>query len=269
MKKSINLLLAVIISFTALFAILPYNRLQTAKADENTYESLYYVSSSALSSGYYNNVILPVAMQYNIPPENAHLRYYQSNFFKNAVNYLTSENPSDSLIIFEMRQKFPTSPFYNYQTIREMTIETEIPQEQREYLSLLELFGNLKQRGCKIMFVCESDEAYFADHTFEQNDAMNLNRFLDYVDIFVDLDTFYLFIENVLLDAMDACYPDLATGNVNKRQLHDCIFLIDDSFNIQNSIDLNDNTLYTQWLRLFIMVAYISFITITIIMKLR
>ena len=112
--------------------------------------------------------------------ENYELYYYERDAFETNFEEKYDEGQFDGIedayVIFEMQD-----------TMGETTSPTD-----EDYLPniLLELFSTLKENGCKIMLIFGTDETRFLEN----------NEFLDYVDIHINTDIFYLFICNVFMD---------------------------------------------------------------------
>lgn len=77
--------------------------------------------------------------------------------------------------------------------------------------SLYNLFGNLKEHGCKIMFIDGTNEIRYVGH----------DAFLDYVDIHINVDVFFALVSNMFLQACQTCGGDM--------QLRDLSFILDKS----------------------------------------
>lgn len=76
---------------------------------------------------------------------------------------------------------------------------------------LYNLFGNLKEHDCKIMFIDGTNEIRYVGH----------DAFLDYVDIHINVDVFFALVSNMFLQACQTCGGDM--------QLRDLSFILDKS----------------------------------------
>lgn len=162
---------------------------QTAYADgenpetESVYEGLYYFSDYYESQSYFNGFLKDAVDEYKERNDlfyfDYELNYWGDYFYQYLNNYYNSgefTDVSNSFIIFEIRQELPR----------------EIDKEDSYLFTdlLFDLFGYLKDNGCKIMFICGTDESRFETH----------NDFLDYVDIHINTDMFTLFAYSIIQD---------------------------------------------------------------------
>lgn len=183
-EKTLALFLALFIAFMIAWCV-PLS--SKAHADEegnphvctsDCYTDIYYFSDSGESAAYGNMFLNAIVAAYG----NTHTvfngyHYYNTDsndFFNEFIagqGFLEIEN---SLIIYEQRGRF-------YRQI----IDGANPHAQIDFL--YNAFSVLKGSNCKIMFICGTDEEFFAE-----NDN---NELLDYVDIHVNIDMFSYFID--------------------------------------------------------------------------
>lgn len=114
----------------------------------------------------------------------------------------TFNDISDSYIIMEMRQGF------SFQIDDGANSDELLPNK------LKSIFAELKNCGCKIMFVCGTDESRFAGYT----------DFLEYVDIHVNTDLLNIFIQNIFVRAVSDGGSSQTEG-----KLKDCTIIFDQS----------------------------------------
>lgn len=146
--------------------------------------SLYYFSDYEKSeeffeTGYIRNYINRnnnISKDSNGNPD-AHLYFYQPDFFWQwIVTFFSSidyTDVSNAFVIFEVRYGIPQR-YIKFEDAEELESATTI------YDFLNYMFSELKGRGCKIMFICGTEEGRFK----------NYNDFLDYVDIHINADLF-------------------------------------------------------------------------------
>lgn len=103
---------------------------------------------------------------------------------------------SNSYVIFEMRNGFPTPAEKNGTKITDI---------------LSDVFSYMEYYGCKIMFICGTDETKFV---YE-------NEFLEYVDIHINTDTLTTFLESIIYRWQENC----GTTSVS-----DTTFILDKNF---------------------------------------
>lgn len=127
-----------------------------------------------------------------------YLYYWQNNGSGNTDNqflvgviaevytYLQDESSiTDSYIIVEISEFLP----------KETLIGLGIT-----FTSILEsFFQKLKTNGCEIMFICNTDEERFK----------NNNDFLDYVDVHINTDLFFIFMTNVFNRITNSCFNNV------------------------------------------------------------
>lgn len=114
----------------------------------------------------------------------------------------TFESISNYCVIVEMNKRFPMQIDNN--DLRLLTT------------AFGEMFSALKSRGCYIMFINGTDESSFVNH----------RAFLDDVDIHINTDMLYTFIQNIFYRAIVDCGLDYLSGDL---KIHDCTFILDKS----------------------------------------
>lgn len=177
MKSALSLFLAVTLVF-AIAAPLCLSASADGGQSSNPERNLtvYYYTDSVGSDGI-RDLLYPLAgnLSYGIAE-----RYLQTGGLTIAEyvndqyhndNWFTEEN---ALVIFELSNGYP------FETIGETTVFL--------YDVLYEVFAALKANGCKVMFICNTDERQFWSN----------RDFLEFVDIHVNTDFLFLFMSNVL-----------------------------------------------------------------------
>lgn len=110
------------------------------------------------------------------------------------------EEISDAYVIFEMRWAMKV------QVIPEDGSEPKLTE------NLYNIFYSLhEKKNCKVMFICGTDESRFGQYT----------NFLDYVDIHVNTDIFYLYVAAIFGRIKSAC---------GSEQWQNITFIFDESF---------------------------------------
>ena len=159
----------------------------SANPDENL-TSLHYFSDYDKSQEYFKTGFI---RQYincnnnlqNNGEDNAYLYYEEAQgFWKSIMTYtvaLEFQKIQNAFVIFEVRFGFP-------KTILLSEEESEAFQELSPYTLLYDAFKVLKENGCKIMFICGTEEVRYQNYNSET--GKNYSAFLDYVDIHIDVD---------------------------------------------------------------------------------
>ena len=154
MKKSnkiMTIVLSMLLMISGFFAM-PFKK---ASADDpEVYTSFYYFSDNPDCTTYYNGFMGAILDGYNMPAANRHLynwsangvNYYkgQLNSYFNSGAYVTISN---AFIVFEISAGFPK---------QNPSEEIIIPS------ALNSMFTSMHNNGCKIMFICDSDESTFS-----------------------------------------------------------------------------------------------------------
>lgn len=151
--------------------------------------TLYYFSDNPESSTYKEYILE------NTPIENCYL-YYElgTDNFWSMIDYLRADNTDfftsieDACVIFETLGGFP------YQVYGD-----QLPEEELLPNILSTIFEGMQSNNCKIMFICGTDENRIEPYT----------EFLDYVDIHINVDMFYLFFANAMMDMAERCGNDV------------------------------------------------------------
>ena len=153
-----------------------------AVADEGSgYEALYYFSDYAGSLAYRNGVIASAAAEYQLATSDIHYYDYSNNAdnFWGYVNIDLSSVPDNAFVIFERRT--------------EENIDMNSDQGRNFFEMLEELFSSIKTQGCKIMLIYGTNEAKFNPESMPDT----YNKFLEYIDIHINLDIFYNYMDSV------------------------------------------------------------------------
>lgn len=238
MKKTVRLMISfVLAAVLAVACAIPAMGLSTGDGtprigapDEENFDTVYYISDNPESKAYQQAILDSNAVS------NCILKQYEPSKFWDEVTLLLNGGEffadiRDAYVIFEMESGFK----------REIVESGETPTE----ISLLDsLFQTLKQRGCKIMFICGTDEMCFR--------VNNYNSFLDYVDIHVNTDIWQLFIGNVFYIASEACSAEY--------QFYDTTFILDASLSKNMETQREENTFYQSILRTYLRPAYYSWV---------
>ena len=116
--------------------------------------------------------------------EDITLIYNSSRDIDDFIEYYNRDDffVSNSYVIFEMRNGFPTPAEKNGTKITDI---------------LSDVFSYMEYYGCKIMFICGTDETKFV---YE-------NEFLEYVDIHINTDTLTTFLESIIYRWQENCFP--------------------------------------------------------------
>lgn len=87
-----------------------------------------------------------------------------------------------------------------------LELRNGLPSDNGAFISsLYNLFGNLKEHGCKIMFIDGTNEIRYVGH----------DDFLDYVDIHINVDVFFALVSNMFLRAYQACGDNMQLENIS------------------------------------------------------
>lgn len=186
MKKSnkiMTIVLSMLLMISGFFAM-PFKK---ASADDpEVYTSFYYFSDNPDCTTYYNGFMGAILDDYNMPTANRYLYNWSGNgvdYYKGRLNsYFNSSayvTISNAFIVFEISAGFPK---------QDPSEEIIIPAV------LNSIFTSMHNQGCKIMFICDSDES-----TFSLN---NYNAFLSKVDIHINTDLVTL-IADYLINRME------------------------------------------------------------------
>ena len=143
----------------------------SAPLNAENHENLYYFTNRDDADSFYAQIILSAQNVdefhfCRIVPENT--LFYLATF----CEYVEA----DSLVIFELRT---------------------VLLDYCQYLK--DIFADMKQNNCKIMFINGTDEACLLDNNLDYYNCAN-TEFLDYVDIHINLDIFTIFMDTILAD---------------------------------------------------------------------
>lgn len=179
MRKILKLFVSVIVLvLCAMFG-------NKVKASDD-YSSIYFYSNNQenynASQGYIRNL----ALGYNINSNNIHMIFEPYGIFEEYISIQYESNAfnySNALVIFDMSAGIMENHKPN------------IDPESYFTRILNAIFCKLKERNCKIMFICGTPEIRFSTPGEPRNSQDNFNAFLDYVDIHVNVskfDPFYM-----------------------------------------------------------------------------
>lgn len=177
-KKSIlHITLAFLLAAACFVPLRTTNIAVRSTAEENEpLTELYYISDTMENYDSIQTMAEAVSLTYNAIPLRVETLGYEMAFWwieeQEGVNW---NDISNAYVIFELLREFP------------MTV---IPESGETFVitdELAAIFEALKAHNCRIMFVCGTDEGRFYNHT----------EFLDYVDIHVNLDVFYMFYSTI------------------------------------------------------------------------
>lgn len=172
---------------------------KTAFADEGVQRTkVYYITDYAGSDEIEQEIISQTSLTSN--PLTVERKYYPREMLQKILEEdeeIESANPyvieeffqevaevSDAYVIFEMRWAMTV------QVIPEDGSEPKLTENLSRIFSILH-----EDNNCKIMFICGTDESRFGQYT----------NFLDYVDIHVNTDIFYLYVAAIFGRIKSAC----------------------------------------------------------------
>ena len=136
------------------------------------YENIYYFSDYYYASNFYNQVLLNIQGVNSVHFEQIEIEGL--NTLQNMYSLGVFNSVEDSLVIMELRS-----------------------MSQENYALLEDIFDVLKTNGCKIMFLNGVEEVKMLPMWQSDFYSTFSNRFLRYVDIHVNLDIFYVFIDTI------------------------------------------------------------------------
>lgn len=151
--------------------------------DEKTYTSFYYFSDNADAGLYFNGFMTEIIYTYGIEAANC-FRYdlcKNNDIYDTFKDYLKDgvfSNIGDAFIVFEMTT-----------ILKVQCYERETPFIE----DLRDVFEAWHDNGCKIMFICNTDESRFKQ----------FNELLDYVDIHINTDLMTLLMYHVIGEILD------------------------------------------------------------------
>lgn len=189
--KLYALLLAVALLFASLFGLGGVLRAHASdglpSGDDLEYTSLYYISDYAGSGACFNNGYLRTYINSKSSITKAERYYGEPRDFWAVVEYFYNavvNEIGNAYIIFEVRDSMPT------ELVLPDNADDGYTTDQIFQL-MNDMFSELKGSGCKIMFICGTDESRFNCDGKEL--PYKRNNFLRYVDIHVnsDLRTMY------------------------------------------------------------------------------
>ena len=213
-----------------LFCFVPFFGYKKASAQGNVMDPdmtmLYYFSDNPDSSTYYNYLMTYAMIEDGIlyyPPTDWTFRSMISSYYSSG-NYQEVEN---AYVIFEMTGGFLDETYEEGDnTIWIIEILTE-------------MFSTMKENGCKIMFICGTDEDRIEPFT----------EFLDYVDIHINTDIMYLFFANVFSNMIQKCSGD--------SMLQDSAFFLDSNITSHSEEEsVTDGWFFTEWFTPYFLSAY-------------
>lgn len=171
-KAIVSAVQAIIILLCSLLAVLPKTARAAVPTDNetttNNLDKVYYYTDY---SGY--GALYTVIQNSGI--SDITVTYHDSDFLDNFIDdYNAGEfNISDAYVIFEIRNGF----------------------SKRIPYMLEDIFCNMKNNNCQIMFICGTEELRFAGY----------NSFLDYADIHINTDTFSTFLGSIFYRWQESC----------------------------------------------------------------
>lgn len=161
----------------------------TVKASGD-YSSIYFYSNNEENYNACQEYIRNLALDSNISSNNIHMIVEPYDIFEEYI-YVEYEagtfNYSNALVIFDMSAGIMDN--------HDPNIEPEL-----YFVRILKnIFSSLKERNCKIMFICGTQEIRFSTPEEPRDSQGNLNEFLDYVDIHVNVSTFDPFYMSMIV----------------------------------------------------------------------
>ncbi len=189
MKKFKNLFLKCLTMLIMTVIVNVTLNLTVKATSNNDYTSLYYYSNNQSSDNDYLGYIKQEAGRYGITQNNIHTFTRDCEDFE---SMLLSQYPDgitgirNAIVIFDMSAGF-------YQGSKSLLFVD----------FLYETFSDMKKNNCRIMFICGNEEIRFSTPGDEYDSVHNTNRFLDYVDIHINLDWFSPFYMSMIADIED------------------------------------------------------------------
>lgn len=189
MKKFENVFVKCLVVLITTFVVNMFINLNVKATSNDGYTSLYYYSNNPQSTTDYLSYIKQEAIdsgisQNNIHTFTTHKDYFQESLMGQYPNYITGI--SDAIVIFDMSAGFKQgSVSLNFTDF------------------LYEAFSDMKENNCRIMFICGTEEIKFSTPGEEYDSINNSNRFLDYVDIHINVDVFNPFYMSMIADIED------------------------------------------------------------------
>lgn len=233
-KKLLSIITAVVIAALTLVVCVPFIMAFAGEApdaggsdqgsqDEALFDKLYYYSDYEDCETYKDGIQSYVdTYKQQINPEfDNEIAFFDwsytqdASFVDHVVEYYDNGayfDIANSFIIFEMRQRLPTDVVCEQQG-QALYYETHpyvldgldirfVYDEKYIFVNMLrDMFCTFKENGCKIMVIFGTEEVCFTDG----NEYVGNDSFMDYVDIQVDLDVFYMFFDNYLNQIEQAC----------------------------------------------------------------
>ncbi len=172
------------------------------------YEELYYFSDNQKCANRYNDYILDYIAEYNY--------CYDANMTGHLIDWSCYGNPDDSYncVMQYFMDYYDFSNITNSLVIFELTNDKTLkcllgypddPNGMGGENILNALFEMLKNKGCKIMFITDVEEAVF----------ITRRSFLKYVDIHINTDLFINFLSNLFFRI------------INDGRIDNCTFIFD------------------------------------------
>ncbi len=160
--------------------------------DENiapsTYEHVYFISDATEFSNYKQTVITTAATNKGFLPNE--IDFLQLNSYNAVINYFTENVLENSIVIVELTTDIKGG-------IYTASIQTNNVFSAR-VSSLTAIFQALKTNGCMVMLVAATDEDSIVHYEKDQNADDNSNKFLDYVDVYVNVDFKYMLVKGMV-----------------------------------------------------------------------
>lgn len=159
------------------------------KASSN-YSSIYFYSNSQEHYNECHEYIRDLALDYNISSNNIHMVCKPLGLLEDYIwiKYCAGEMDfSNALVIIDM----PSGIMENH--------EPNADPESYFTRRLKVVFSSLKERNCKIMFICGTQEIRFSTPGQPNDSQGNFNEFLDYVDIHINVASFNPFYMSMIV----------------------------------------------------------------------
>lgn len=208
-SKATALLLAILFA-AACFAPL-YGAVRASAADGSSTADMgvLYIGDNAQNAAYIEG-----------SASDADIYCWTSNFsdwFLTEYYQGTFDNVSNTYVIFEMQQSLDMI------NMDALPIGAFLPDV------LLTMFSSMKGNGCEIMFIFGTAEQRWAEY----------NYFLNYVDIHINTDIFYIFLSSVFADMKEES---------GSEELHEVAFIFDAGLTSHSEgSSVQEGWFFTQW----------------------
>lgn len=179
--------LKLFVSFIVLVLCVIFGNKVKASSD---YTSIYFYSNNQENYNASQGYIRKLALDSNIGSNNIHMIFEPYDIFEDYIFFLHDVgafNYSNALVIFDMSAGIMEN--------RGLNIKSELHFLRR----LKIIFMGLKEENCKIMFICGTQEIRFSTPGEPINSEGNLNEFLDYVDIHINVSQFEPFYMSMIV----------------------------------------------------------------------